>query len=79
MNVRYQEIAERAFKVGQQRAVQSGQQAKAWVLAGKPMAFPHMLAQELFRMTLFCVFFIQSLAAGSIPFLGELLPSGRQG
>ncbi|KAK9840173.1 hypothetical protein WJX74_004779 [Apatococcus lobatus] len=68
----YQEIAERAFRVGQQRAVQSGQQAKARVLAGKPMPFPHMLAQELFRMTLFCVFFIQSLVAGCIPFIGPL-------
>lgn len=73
MGHRYQEIAERAFKVGQQRAVQSGQQAKARVLVGKPMPFPHMLAQELFRMTLFCVFFIQSLTAGCVPFVGEHL------
>ena len=72
---RYQEIAERAYRVGQQRAVQSGQQARALKLAGRPMPFPQMLAQELFRMTLFCIFFLQSLAAGCIPVIGQSLPS----
>ena len=67
---RYQEIAEHAFGVIQQRAVSEGGQKQRLRHAPQPLNV--LIAQEVYRVLLFSAFLAQVVVVRHIPYIGEL-------